>query len=235
MPLSASFLQFLRALWAQWFSAMSGPWAVPLGIAAVFVENTRARIGLAVTAILCAIFSAYWVWRTERHKVIALTEQLTPKLRCFFDERDSLCDVETHFTQGPKARYFRLRVEVTHGNHVSECAGRMVRIIAPDGVVTRENLRLPFAQAEEPDAISKNIQKDAPEYMDAIAITEDNQVLVPTYQWKVPNSVNWVEMFKDSGDYKLEIAVLSPNAPTARINLLFHWSGDWRTASMAMA
>jgi hypothetical protein len=68
----SSVRQFLRALCARWFVAMSGPLAVPLGIAAVFVDNGLAKLGLAATALICLTFSAYWVWSIEREKVRSL-------------------------------------------------------------------------------------------------------------------------------------------------------------------
>src|SRR4051812_14766899 len=65
---------FLWAIWSSWFALMSGPPTVPLTIAAFYVENTTARIILAVTAVICLWAAAYAVWgkeREERHRVEA--------------------------------------------------------------------------------------------------------------------------------------------------------------------
>jgi hypothetical protein len=92
---TTSFSQFLRALWAQWFSAMSGPLAVPLGIAAVFVESTLAKVLLGGTAVLCLVLAAYFTWRYEAQKVIELEGKIEPKLHGKFDETDKSCLLET--------------------------------------------------------------------------------------------------------------------------------------------
>jgi hypothetical protein len=64
----ATFLQYLRAFTARWFVLMSGPLSVPAAIGAAIVPNWVARILLAGTAIVCILFSSYWVWRIEREK-----------------------------------------------------------------------------------------------------------------------------------------------------------------------
>jgi hypothetical protein len=66
MDLKATFAEYLRAFTARWFILMSGPLMVPFTIAAVYVENTYAKVLLALTAIGCFIFSSYWIWRIER-------------------------------------------------------------------------------------------------------------------------------------------------------------------------
>jgi len=55
---------------------MSGPLSVPLAIGAFFVPGYIAKVGLASTAIVCAAFSSYWVWRRERETAIELEERL---------------------------------------------------------------------------------------------------------------------------------------------------------------
>jgi hypothetical protein len=55
---------------------MSGPLAVPLGVAAFFVTNDWARVGLALTSVACAVFASYWVWRVEREKTVGLQKEL---------------------------------------------------------------------------------------------------------------------------------------------------------------
>lgn len=87
----ARFRDFLRAFWPNWFALMSGGPSVPLAIWAFFVENNTAKIGLWITTAVCALLSAYFVWRPERKSVIDLTEKIRPKLKCTFDRSDSGC------------------------------------------------------------------------------------------------------------------------------------------------
>jgi hypothetical protein len=90
-------LSFLRAFGARWFMTMSGPLSVPLAVAAYFVPNEFARIGLFVTAALCAFFSCYWAWRIERQERIELIATLDTLKRderaieIVFDASDPRC------------------------------------------------------------------------------------------------------------------------------------------------
>ncbi|MGH6845663.1 MAG: hypothetical protein ACRECU_13320, partial [Methylocella sp.] len=40
--------------------------SVPLAIVAYFVQCDAAKIGLFATALLCAVFASYWIWKVER-------------------------------------------------------------------------------------------------------------------------------------------------------------------------
>jgi len=89
---------FIRALGSQWFIYMSGCPAVPLTIVAFMVESQTARIGLVITAILCFLLSAFFVWRqefykwkTENQRVVCLKERLTPKISVIYDDNDINC------------------------------------------------------------------------------------------------------------------------------------------------
>jgi hypothetical protein len=68
MPPKATFLEFLRAFGGRWFILMSGPASVPATVAAALVSSTVWRVLLACTAIVCFLFTAYWIWRIERLK-----------------------------------------------------------------------------------------------------------------------------------------------------------------------
>jgi hypothetical protein len=68
----AGLLDFFRAIWSEWFTAMSGPLSVPATILALWIENPTAKIALWVTAFICVWAAAYAVWKKEREKVISL-------------------------------------------------------------------------------------------------------------------------------------------------------------------
>jgi hypothetical protein len=68
----SNLLEFCRAIWSEWFTAMSGPLSVPAAIAALWIENTTAKILLGLTAFACIWAAAYSVWRRERENVLAL-------------------------------------------------------------------------------------------------------------------------------------------------------------------
>jgi hypothetical protein len=67
-----SLKNFIRAFGVRWFIAMSGPLSVPLAALAFWVESNTAKIGFGITAIVCALFALYWIWRVERQRVVDL-------------------------------------------------------------------------------------------------------------------------------------------------------------------
>src|SRR5260370_21542856 len=64
--MGSDFLSFIRAFGVRWFVLMSGPLSVPLAAAAFYVSGDIAKVGLLITAICCAVFSSYWIWKVER-------------------------------------------------------------------------------------------------------------------------------------------------------------------------
>jgi hypothetical protein len=71
-------LDFFRAIWGEWFTAMSGPLSVPAAIAALWIENPTAKLALGLTAFICVLAASYAVWKKEREKVIKLEADLSP-------------------------------------------------------------------------------------------------------------------------------------------------------------
>ena len=80
MPSASGFFAFLRAFGGRWFVAMSGPLTVPFSVAALYVDSTWARALFGLLAVTCALFTAFWLWRLERERVIDLESRLAPKL-----------------------------------------------------------------------------------------------------------------------------------------------------------
>ena len=65
---SAGLLDFIRALWSEWFTAMSGPLTVPATIAALWIENRTAKIVLGLTAFSCIWAASYAVWKRSARR-----------------------------------------------------------------------------------------------------------------------------------------------------------------------
>jgi hypothetical protein len=85
----ASFLEFLKAIWNGWWTAMSGPLSVPATLIAVaplhtwLAENyvpTAQTLAMA-TAFICAWATGYLVWKKERIRLLELEDRLTCKIR----------------------------------------------------------------------------------------------------------------------------------------------------------
>jgi hypothetical protein len=93
-----SFQEYLKSIGARWFTVMSGPLSVPLAIAGFYVESPVAKILFFSAAIVGVVFSSFWVWKTERERLLlAQSESLklnaeierlksvTPKLSAMID------------------------------------------------------------------------------------------------------------------------------------------------------
>jgi hypothetical protein len=68
---------FFRAFGSRWFTFMCGPLTVPFAVAAVFLPGMWQKTLLVTLAALCAVSSAYFVWRIER---LAKNEELARAL-----------------------------------------------------------------------------------------------------------------------------------------------------------
>jgi hypothetical protein len=83
------FRDFIRAFGIRWFVAMSGGLGVPLTAAGVFFEPIVVKAVFFVTAIFCAVFSSFWVWKVEHEARIKAEKQIAAD---FSDARQSSVD-----------------------------------------------------------------------------------------------------------------------------------------------
>jgi hypothetical protein len=81
----ASFRNYIVAFTSRWFIAMSGPISVPAAIAAIYVENTTAKILLGLTAIVSFGFCSFWIWKIEREARNAAEAKLAAAAEPFPD------------------------------------------------------------------------------------------------------------------------------------------------------
>jgi hypothetical protein len=78
--MDSSITNYLRAFVARWSVAMSGPLSVPLAIMAFFIQNDTTKTVLFFTAVICAVFSSYWIWKIEREARISAEIKLKAAL-----------------------------------------------------------------------------------------------------------------------------------------------------------
>jgi hypothetical protein len=90
---------------------------------------------------------------------------------------------------------------------------------------------LPFAPAERPEAISKQIRNGSPEFLDFMFITETNLAQLVTYRFVGSSSVDWREILAKPDLYTLRINILS-NTPTIAVDVFFKWTGDRSTSEI---
>ena len=151
--------------------------------------------------------------------------------------------IHTSFQDGPHPTdrrtaqipcdWYRVKVETDSSERATGCCGRLISIkrgTAP--IFEGEIATLPFAMAENPDAIAKTIFPAAPEFLDILGIT-DNGVILALHKFVGATSVNWNDMFSLPGEYVFRIVVVSANATAASIDLLFHWTLKRATSSIS--
>ncbi|SRR5258708_27569707 len=237
MAEEATFRNYLRAFFRHWFTAMSGPLSVPLVIAAYFVSNALLRLGLAATAIVCFGFSSYWIWRTERQRVVHLSEKLRPKLLCSFSKDNSGCvkitenRAEVNSDGGiipvfVRTTWYRLEIIADGNSMIPECIARLMSITMDGKVILGgEIVRLPFAPAASQDAHAKNILPGHPEYLDFLIIGDDGIPQISTNYFWMPSTVNAKSILTNHGDYFIRIVISSTESTAIEVNVLFHWNG----------
>jgi hypothetical protein len=119
----ANFGGFLRALRAEWFTAMSGSVSVPFAILAVFVGDTWSKGMLAALSATCFVFAGYRVWKLERERVLELSPRLAPRIALKFD-KDSLglsSAIEGDAKTGKRATYIRIQADALSEVSVRGC------------------------------------------------------------------------------------------------------------------
>lgn len=128
--------------------------------------------------------------------------------------------------------WYRIRVDAEYGN-LANCRGRLLSV-ERGGIqlLAGEMPTLPFAPGNQPDAVAKAIHEGVPEYLDLLAIFEDNRVMLALHPGYASSSVDWGNMFSLAGDYKIKVAVTSPDAASATLDLLFRWRQDRLTADV---
>lgn len=198
-------------------------------------------------SILMAIVIIWFVYRYLRRQFEADYAELTkPLLVCAFSAVDLGCcvsDVTISFrafensvlvNKHVMSDYYRVKVETTSPFPINGCAG-FVTTIDRDGtsIFSGHNLHLTFAPAEGADAVSKQIRPGVPEYLDLLAITEHDQIIIATKGYSHPSVASYPELFANTGLYTLHVVVSSANAPAARITIDLNWNGSRSSAEVA--
>jgi hypothetical protein len=65
-------IAFLRAIFSDWLSGVSGGLSVPLTIYSLFQNSALAKTLWAISAIIAFLFAVYRIWSKERTRVVEL-------------------------------------------------------------------------------------------------------------------------------------------------------------------
>lgn len=175
------------------------------------------------------------IWSFNRPEIATHTYTAVPTASAFFSGFDDALKRDKPPTAPPsrKGTYYRLKVEAVGGFNVSGCRGRFVLGVRPSGknLVEGENVTLPFAPAEDADAVNKTVHVGHAEYIDFLCVPDDDAPYITAYENKGSSSINWGSLFNEIGDYRFTIAALSPNS-TASAQVIFRWTGNHKTAEV---
>jgi hypothetical protein len=222
-------LEFIRAILAGWATRMTGPVSVVAALASVFFSNTAARITTAVTAFLCAAYTAYAVWEAQRRKVVALEEKLDPKLNLHFDPEHPSCvsRVPGSATNG----MLYVRVLPTCSAQVTGCRGilKRVRELKDDtwkGTGYNEAQNLIWSNFPDPSDRLLRLDPGVDQYLDVFMIYESTGIIHPLL---VANRIPVVasDAFHEGGIFRFDISVTGDNNAHASLSLKVTTTDKW--------
>jgi hypothetical protein len=225
--------QFVRAIMARWFTAMSGPLTVPAAIMAAYASSDKAKVAFGLTALACLVFTAYWVWRAERLNVIALQGKLDPKLSLHFAPALEPFVSPTTLTDIPPGMNNVLYVRVLPrcNAQVDDCRGILVRVQKWEGGIWKRTAfdevhDLAWSNHPSPSERLMTLYPNTDQYLDVFRIPQySGKIEVPLVGGLIPN--NAVEVFRSGGTFRFDIAVVGDGNARADISLKISTGPTW--------
>jgi hypothetical protein len=241
-----TFRNFVRAFGERWFVAMSGPLSVPLTMIAFFVENKPAKIFLYVTAVGCAVFAAYWVWRVQYQRAKKLEERLRPKIQVSLDRLTmGITDLPTEISgfpqqKGPLSRWIQFDVTCATDAPLEECEAwlvgveRLINERAAEHLV-EERVRCGWSQISDSKitiaplltqrANLFALYEYAASYRPGAATTASPQIpsgaLIEPQT--VPQKLRLRDGIKHPGRYRVRVVVAAKDTPSVPASFIFEW------------
>jgi len=202
----------------------------------------------AIILLIAAIEGSYRHYMKAAKRIEILEERVRPKLKCSFGQnipgcfnKDSTIHIITfrgteQYRESLKSHYCRIKIEANCVGHVQNCSGRLI-CIKKDGIIIfdRESFHLTFAPAERPNPRFKDVNDKVPEFLDVMALTEENEVLITTPNFTNPSSFDQNKIFSERGNYLLSIVVSSPVTVSIPIDVGLRWTRDWNTSEVYCA
>jgi hypothetical protein len=172
------------------------------------------------------------------------------RILCQFDPAIRGCVVDGTLSYGPtfvapsnvtvwdaspppeRWRCFRVQLEPAGEYDAPDCGGAVVSIELADGSWTYHDhpIALAIAPPDRPNPHVKHLRARVPEYLNVLAVTDHNQVLVLGHP--LPASTDFERLFSAPGTFIFDIAVSAPGFPSEFVAMLLRWTGDWRTAAV---
>jgi hypothetical protein len=74
MGFLSEFWKFIKAFGQHWSTWMSGPLAVPFGLASIYLEG-RARALCLLLSAVCFVFASFQIWRMQQREIAQLKQR----------------------------------------------------------------------------------------------------------------------------------------------------------------
>jgi hypothetical protein len=206
---------------------MSGPPSVLAAIAAFLVENKTARVWLGVTAIVCFVFAAFFVWREEYKKVVTLGYRLSPKFAVRYDPQISMCKSRKIFrNEKTQTEGWAFRLEVTNiaEETILGCEARLVEVHKMHAPNKFHSTRLMWAG----NKFSVDIVQGAPEYIGVLSALARGETQIPCEGMAFANE----DIIKEPGEYFFKVVVSARNAPVKEYSIMATLANDWKATDI---
>lgn len=191
-----------------------------------------ARLTQVITPLLASGAVVWFLW-TYIHR--EYEKMSLPVLKCSFDMNDTGCvhqnilarvmNMATGQVIGTKVSdWYRLRIDAESGN-VSGCGARLLRV-ERDGILLFSGDTPPLNIVHSGVETDVTISEGVPQYADLLVVYDDNTADLCVPLNKRTLSADWKNMFTQAGEYRIKAAIISPNAKTALVDILFRWQLD---------
>ena len=243
---------FALAVLGDYWARMSGPASVPAAVLALWLSNDAAKIGFALTGFFCAWITAYRVWKPEREKNLAVAESIErrARLQLSFDMNDPGCvrrnttvsvpvtvrvrdrpDLTEQVLGQANCDWYRIRIDAENGN-LPGCQAHLMSVARGGSpLLSGEVPPLPIVHAING---TKTVHSRVPDYIDLLAIFDNTSVDFCVSAERRSSSIRW-NMFDLAGEYRIIVAVTSPDAETALLEVIFRWNLNRTTAEIICA
>lgn len=154
-------------------------------------------------------------------------------LTAIFDQSRPACRDETLLSTGQYAVFFRLLVVNDSGPLKSAVNARLAEVTRQsDNFRQITHVLLGWMTHTWPPVTQFDIPAKGQEILDCFYITDNGEIWPPFHNW--PNSFR-PDTFSEYGNYLLKILIDVDAEDAIEVNLRLHWTGDWKTASVALA
>jgi len=148
------------------------------------------------------------------------------------------CYRETLFCLGQantQAAFYRIGVKAKCVEPIEGCFGRIMLITKDEQPkMDAESITVTFTPGCDDDATAKTITNQGLEYLDVLAICQNNQFLLPTPGFRYPTSLDPQKIFSETGEYLLTVRISGEKTASVRAILKFKWTGEWNNSELEL-